>query len=303
MSDQFFELRLLRYALASAEHGSFRRAALALGVQQSSVSKAVGNLEHIIGMPLFERNHAGVRPTLTGERFLWEASLGFDHLKRAMHDIGAAQRGEQRKIAIASSVPFVLLGDLLERFRDEHESLSVEMIEATCVSSVTLVQQRKADIAFVSKTTSDRTLQSLHLRDEQMIAVLPKSHHLADALAMTPEELREERFILSTGGLGPEIAAHLSRHLAKSRYEPALQLHSIGQSDLIDMVARGFGVTIIVGRPLQIASDQVALIPLAGISVMPISAVWMDGNSDLALRQLQSVARRFIPNQGSSAPS
>lgn len=83
MPNDVLDLRLFRYALASAELGSFRRAAAALNIQQSTVSRGVRNLEHRIGAELFERDHSGVRPTVAGDRFLEEATLGFDHLRRA----------------------------------------------------------------------------------------------------------------------------------------------------------------------------------------------------------------------------
>ncbi|MCA1365366.1 autoinducer binding domain-containing protein [Bradyrhizobium sp. IC3069] len=51
--------------MASTEHGSFRRAADALNLQQSSVSRGVRSLEHRVGAQLF-----GQRPR--GERFLQE---------------------------------------------------------------------------------------------------------------------------------------------------------------------------------------------------------------------------------------
>ncbi|WP_430691604.1 LysR family transcriptional regulator [Mesorhizobium vachelliae] len=53
------DLRLFRYALISAKHGSFRRAAAVLNVQQSTVSRGVRGLENQVGTELFERNHAG----------------------------------------------------------------------------------------------------------------------------------------------------------------------------------------------------------------------------------------------------
>lgn len=103
MPDLSLDFRLFRYALASAEHGSFRRAAAALNIQQSSVSRGVRNLEYRIGADLFQRSHAGIRPTPDGEQFLQEAALGFEHLERAMQRIGAAQRGEHGELTIAVS--------------------------------------------------------------------------------------------------------------------------------------------------------------------------------------------------------
>jgi len=80
MPDRVLDWRLFRYAMTAAEHGSFRRVAAALNVQQSTVSRGIRNIEHRLGATLFERSHSGIRPTQAGDRFLKEASLGFDLL-------------------------------------------------------------------------------------------------------------------------------------------------------------------------------------------------------------------------------
>ena len=46
------ELRHLRYVVAAAEHGSFRRAAQALGLQQSAIGRRIRDLEDEIGAAL-----------------------------------------------------------------------------------------------------------------------------------------------------------------------------------------------------------------------------------------------------------
>lgn len=292
MSNRLLDLRLFRYALAAAEYGSFHRAALKLNVQQSSVSKGVRSLEHRIGAPLFERSHAGVRPTPSGLRFLQEATMGFDHLERAMQRIGAVQRGEDGELTVAISVPFFLIGDILEKFRRENPGVFVEIVQGTCEESALSVQQRKADVAFVTNSPTDGPLQSLHLRDERMIAVLPTSHRLAKAHTLMLEELRLERFILAAGGFGPEVAEHLGRHMGRGGNGPYLQLHRIGQCDLINMVASGFGTTIVIGRLSHAAPDGVVLVPLAARNSIATRAAWLTANANPALKGLLGTVRQ-----------
>lgn len=62
-----FDVRQLRYALAAADHGSFYRAARALDVDQSTLSRSILKLERAIGMPIFERSRAGVTMTFAGD--------------------------------------------------------------------------------------------------------------------------------------------------------------------------------------------------------------------------------------------
>lgn len=292
MLDRIMDLRHFHYALASAEHGSFRRAAAALNVQQSTVSRGVRSLEHHVGAELFERGHAGIRPTSAGDRFLREATLGFDHLERAMQRVGALRRGEYGDLTVGVAAPLTVLGDAFEQFREEYGGVAVEIVEGTTGASLVLIQQRKLDVAFVAKPPADGTLRSLHLRDERMIAVLPKSHPLASARGLVLEELRHERIILSSGGLGPDIADHLTRRMAKSEVEPNVQVHGVGQFNLVNMVARQFGVTIVVGPRPHTAGEGVVFIPLAGRNVTPLHAVWMESNPNPALKGLLNILRK-----------
>jgi DNA-binding transcriptional LysR family regulator len=289
--DRVLDLRLFRYALASAEHGSFRRAAATLNIQQSTVSRGVRSLEDRVKAKLFERDHSGIRPTVAGNRFLEEATLGFGHLTRALERAGALQRGEHGELTIGVSVPISVLGDLFEHFRARHGGVSVGLVESTSGASAALTQQRSVDVAFVGKLHANGAVQSLHLHDERMMAVLPKSHPLAGARKVNFEDLRHERFILATTGVGPDLQEHLTKRLGKLGFEPHVHLHRVGQCNLINMVALGFGVTIVIGMPPRATTDGVVVVPLTGRNVLSLHAVWMDNNPNPALKAFLEVAR------------
>lgn len=56
----------VRLLLACARYGSFARAAIALGVDQATVSRRIGLLESVVGRPLFHRRRSGASPTPAG---------------------------------------------------------------------------------------------------------------------------------------------------------------------------------------------------------------------------------------------
>ncbi len=68
-----FELRLLQYAQALVEHGSFSRAAEALDIAQPSLSRGIMELESRVGVPLFHRNRLGNELTDFGRVFMQHA--------------------------------------------------------------------------------------------------------------------------------------------------------------------------------------------------------------------------------------
>lgn len=67
------EIRQLRYAVLTADTQSFSRAAAALNVKQSTLSRRVMQLEHRLGVKLFERTTRGAEPTENGRAFIEQA--------------------------------------------------------------------------------------------------------------------------------------------------------------------------------------------------------------------------------------
>jgi DNA-binding transcriptional LysR family regulator len=192
-------------------------------------------------------------------------------------------------------VPFSVLGDLFERFQVGHGGVSVEIAETTSGKSSALLQRRSVDVAFVGRLHGNGPAQSLYLRDERMMAVLPKSHPLASASKVSFEELRREQFIFGAGGMGPDLQEHLMKRLATSGNEPRVQLHRVGFCNLINMVALGFGVTLVIGTPPRAVADGVVVVPVAGRNVLSLHAVWMDSNPNPALQALLDIVRGSRP--------
>ena len=85
------ELEQLRIFLAVAELTSFRRAAAAMYISRSTVSRAVASLEASLDVRLFERTSRSVRLTKAG-RLLCREGEGFlqraDQLREAVQNAG-----------------------------------------------------------------------------------------------------------------------------------------------------------------------------------------------------------------------
>lgn len=64
------ELRLIRLAIALAEHGNFARAADSLNLTQPSLTRGIAELERSLGVPLFDRTRKGAIPTAFGRVLL-----------------------------------------------------------------------------------------------------------------------------------------------------------------------------------------------------------------------------------------
>jgi hypothetical protein len=93
------DLVRLRYAVAAADHGSFRRAAEALLLRQSTLSRCIRQLEERIEMIVFERSSGGVRATQAGRDFLHMARSILEQMDTLVASAHSAGRGEAGRLA------------------------------------------------------------------------------------------------------------------------------------------------------------------------------------------------------------
>jgi len=80
-------LRDLHILMAAVEAGTMAKAAVALGVSQPAVSKAIAETERTVGVRLFDRSTKGLVPTDYGRALLRHAVNVFDELKQVVDEL------------------------------------------------------------------------------------------------------------------------------------------------------------------------------------------------------------------------
>src|SRR5215470_1991529 len=138
-------------ALAVAECLSFRRAAQMLGTQQSAISRRVRALEDMLGVSLFERTRAGVRPTTAGAQFFEQARAGLRQLDDAVKTASAAGRGiiGHLHVGILSSMAAGFLREVIRTFHAGHADVALHILEGASREQIALVRENRLDVAFV----------------------------------------------------------------------------------------------------------------------------------------------------------
>jgi len=112
------DLRLVRYAAALAEHGSFTRAVEMLGIAQPTLSRGIRHLEADVGLPLFTRQRHGVKATDFGHVFLQQAAAVSAQLSDLEREVALAKGAQKDELAVGLG-PYaaeLLLPHALPRF-------------------------------------------------------------------------------------------------------------------------------------------------------------------------------------------
>ncbi len=287
-----FELRHLRYVIAMAEFGGIRKAARTLGVQPSTISRRVRDLEDEIGAALFIRAHGGVSLTYAGERFLQRARKAIDHVSYAAQDacvIGRGQEGVVR-IGLMSSLASGFLPELVEAYYADHAGVRLEYSEGGPADHVSAVQQHRLDVAFLTGTTTVEDCDLAHLWNERIYVVMPTKHELAEKEEIAWRDLHGQRFIVSEAQPGPEIHDYLVKHLSSLGHSPNIQRQAVYRDTLMQIVAGGSSLTLTSEATIAAQFPGVAYRPLAN-EILPFCAVWSPKNDNPAFRRLLSLAK------------
>ncbi len=149
MLDPRLKLRHLQAIVSLAEGRSMQVSADALARTPSAVSKALGELEDIVGARLFDRTHRGLVPTAAGEQLVAQVQRGLVLLGDAIDRAGGQ--------AVDAGPPSVTLGVLptaastlapgaVMHFQAEHPDAIVRVVEGTNIDLLARLRNRTIDM-------------------------------------------------------------------------------------------------------------------------------------------------------------
>lgn len=293
--------RHLRYFIAAAEHGSFRKAAAARDVQESAISRRVRDLEDELGASLFNRYNGGVRLTFAGERFLRRARQIVRNVGHGVENVASIGRSEDGRVRIGIylSIASGFLAELLRMYEDDHHpSVDIEMIEGNPAEHVAAIRQLALDVAFVRGARAWADCDTVHLWSERAFVVLPDRHVLADRKEIQWQDLTEQAFIVSDSATGQEIYDYLVLRLGDLGRHPDIRVQYVGRDNRLPLVALGRGLTVVSEAMTAAQFPGMCYRPIFG-EILRFNAVWSPKNDNPALRRFFSLARSMAVSRKS----
>jgi DNA-binding transcriptional LysR family regulator len=177
------ELRHLRYLVAIADEGSFSRAAVRLHVAQQALSRQIADLEHEIGVRLFQRHARGARLTSRGAAFVEDARLTLAHTDRALLRVRGMGEAAQESVRVAytpAGSTEETLACLLRRFGASFPRLAVQCDPMRCDMQHRALEDHEIDVALTFvQPDSDRLRKAVAWVLVFDHVVLPVNHPLA----------------------------------------------------------------------------------------------------------------------------
>lgn len=176
------DLKQLEYFVRVAELGSFTRAAAALDVAQSALSRQIRLLEVELRQNLLVRNGRGATPTEAG-RLLVEHGRGILHqMARAREDMDRMRGGLSGRVAIGlpNSVARVMTVPLTRAFRQELPEARLSISEGLSGAILEGLVSGRLDIVVLYNAQPSRDIDVSHLIDEDLVLVRARPPGLAE---------------------------------------------------------------------------------------------------------------------------
>lgn len=247
--------RELEYFLALTVHGSFVRAAAALGISQPSLSQTIAKLEESTGARLVERRRHGVEVTAVGLRLVPKARAALDALREADQAAapGVTLRNERLDIVCPPTLSQDPLARLVGRFSELHPHVGYRLQEPGADRmAATMVRHRHAEVAITTHPDMDEGMTIVPLGTQNVVAVLAADTEVDDR--PTVATLMKHGLLCSReGGLMRRL---LEDRVGREEVRRTTVLESTHNVTLLVAAAAGMGATFV---PERVAERAVQL--------------------------------------------
>lgn len=183
------ELEALRVFLAVAAHQSITRAASALGLRQSAISRKIQGLEQSLDTRVFYRNGRGVRLTAAGEKLQRVATEVIEALDALTAELRAEHSGFQGEVTLGlpPSLGATISAGLVRRFQEGYPQARLRIMVAFSATLLEWLDDGRIDVGVLYDVHRSRTLLVTPLLNEALHLVSRPAAAGTAAIAELPE--------------------------------------------------------------------------------------------------------------------
>jgi DNA-binding transcriptional LysR family regulator len=193
------KLRDVDILLAVIQTGSMGKAASALNMSQPAVSKAIGYLEHTLGVRLLDRSRQGVEPTPYGRALIKRGVAVFDELRQGVQDIASLTDPTVGEVRMGGSEHTIsaVYSPVIHRFAELYPRMSFHVIVGDLRTLSRELDGRNIDFVVSRMYTTPSEEHSVEvLFEDPLVVVTPLNNPLARRRKIELAELLDEPWTL-----------------------------------------------------------------------------------------------------------
>ena len=238
-------LQWLRGFYFVAEEGSVKRAAIAMGREQPTVSRQIQCIEKELGVTLFDRSSGKMCMTPEGMVLLKEAVALFEDIKRIKGEFRSQELQYEGKIVISTTHAIIdtILPPYIDRFKTLHPRVLFHFEGSIREVIYEKVESTEADFGIATFTKVPKTIVSYDLFETGLVLIAPRNNTFFLGKSPTLKQIAEAPLILFAhkGPFDPVIEGRF----AKEGLKPNVVMTHNNFVSMKKYVARGMGTAIL----------------------------------------------------------
>lgn len=300
MHNEQIELRHLRSFITVAQELHFSRAAEKLHIAQPALSQQILQLEQILGVRLFERNHHAVRLTNAGQLFLKDALQILGQVDLSLLRVQQAQNGQigcleigfvNAEIATANIIP-----DVLTVYRQRFPAVEVQLKEMYLQEQLQALKKQQIQVGFAAAFQDLPTaFDGEVLQRVPFVAVFSSQHRFARQASVALSSLIEEPFFFCPRQSDSGVLYDRITQLCGVSPRVIQEVSNI--HILLGLIAANLGVSLVAASAMTLRVPGVVYRPLSDVHhdiAFKTVLLWRRGDLSPLLREFLAVAREVF---------
>jgi DNA-binding transcriptional LysR family regulator len=247
-----------------AENLNFARAAEALNITQSAVSRQIRSLEEELGTKLLHRSTRTVALTPAGISFLNDAKDVLAKLQLSAQKLKSHTNANIEILSIGcineSYVPFIepLLRELREEFPEVHPFFRI--IPSRAVLNLFIHNEIDLLFGFREDIPSQESFQYCELEQIPVCFAMQPEHPMAQKQNLTEQDLLSESIVICNSYELPASVSTIQAELSH-KFSPEYTNYCENLQTMLSLIRTGYGIGILPKIPS--AADDIQYIPLS----------------------------------------
>ena len=215
------EMQQVRYFVTLAQVLNFTRAADLCNVSQPALTRAIQQLEHELGGPLFHRERGNTHLSELGRMMQPYLAMIHEQTAAAKEHARSASRLQEGTLTIGAmcTIGPQLVADLIIRFRTAHPDVQLIVVDGSAPQMIERLEKGELEIAIVGVPEElPESLHQLPIFKEPFVIVLPPNHRLCASNPIRAAELHEEPYVSRSNC---EVFTAVRRDLIEPRHPDA----------------------------------------------------------------------------------
>ena len=296
-------IRQIEIFIQLATHLHFSRAAQALKISQSALSRELNSLEKSLNVRLVDRsNKWNISLTAAGKAYFSQIKHLPHTLERARKSARRASRGETGALQVAVANVIYDHLPLGELFRSMHERFpEIKLMIHDLMGSPMIcqaVENGDADIGFIAISNLNspvNNLRQLELLELEVSFAIPGKHPLAHKKDLVLKDFIGCNFIMPPAQQMPWLRSQFEKIFYEAcGAAPHVEQEALGLRATRQLVSAGLGIGMVIKPKVLDERENIVYRDLPLNFKRIIVAVWDENNDSPVLKNMLGLLTEFI---------